>query len=75
MPKSNDPTITNDEQHFCDSCEQWFHQRGLAAHRAACLKKEEQQLKDAIFEDKMQDLAAQKQVKGIIFVVDIRILQ
>ena len=65
MPKSIDPvtTTTNDSFRICDICNQQFHRRGFVSHQAACLKKAEQQRKDAIFDARMQDLAAQKQVR------------
>jgi len=61
MPKT-DPATDNSFQ-VCDCCNQQFQRRGFASHHAACLKKADQRRKDAIFDAKKRDLAAQKQLK------------
>jgi hypothetical protein len=68
MPKSTNPTVTTssnnrDSRALCDCCKQQFDRRGLAAHQAACFKKDEQRRKDAKFDAKMQDIAAQKRLR------------
>ena len=69
MPKSTNPTTTNNPLQFCNSCNQQFDRRGLAAHQAACVKKAEQRRKDAQFDAKMQDRAAQKQLReGMVII-------
>jgi hypothetical protein len=63
MPKSTQATKTDDSKEICDCCKQQFHRRGFAAHHAACLKKTEQQRRDAEFDARMEDLAAQKRLR------------
>ena len=55
--------MSNNYFQVCESCKQQFDRRGLTSHQAPCLKKAEQQGQDAKFDAKMQDLAAQQQLR------------
>lgn len=65
MPKSSQATKTNDSKELkqCDCCNQQFHRRGFAAHHTACLRKAEQEKREAEFEARMENLAAQKRLR------------
>ena len=46
MPKSKD--IVNNNNIFCEGCEDWYDRRGFTTHQRACLPKVEQRRKDAV---------------------------